>query len=152
MPSPALTSDLIQSYRQPRAFPSAGWPQIINDTPLGDAELKVIGDESTGLRSDSGADDRALFVHGGHRLFGTVRTSGFKHSLVTIVAAAAASAASVRVSNCPDIAETRVLTELLEALGGMAVGVGDTLTVNASGLRHAESAARPVAAVRSSST
>ena len=100
--------------------------------------MKVIGDESTGLRSDSGADDRALFVHGGHRLFGTVRTSGFKHSLVTIVAAAAASAASVRVSNCPDIAETRVLTELLEALGGMAVGVGDTLTVNASGLRHAE--------------
>ncbi len=108
--------------------------------------MKVIGGESVGLRSDSGVGDHALVVHGGHRLFGTVRASGFKHSLVTIVAAAASSRACVRVTNCPDIVETRMLSELLAALGGIAVQVGDTLTVNASQLTQAE--LDPVAASR----
>ncbi|MET8975177.1 MFS transporter [Streptomyces sp. NPDC004539] len=61
-----------------------------------------------------------LEIHGGNRLSGSVRTSGFKHSLVTIAAAAATASAPVRIANCPDIVETTVLGEIFRAAGAHA--------------------------------
>jgi UDP-N-acetylglucosamine enolpyruvyl transferase len=75
-----------------------------------------------------------LLVSGGRLLSGSVRTSGFKHSLVTVLAAAAAASATVRIRNCPDITETRVLAELLRAHGARASYAGSTLTVDAGEL------------------
>ncbi|WP_327327086.1 hypothetical protein OG735_34730 [Streptomyces sp. NBC_01210] len=82
--------------------------------------------------------DTALVVHGGRRLSGSVRTSGFKHSLVTITAAAAAAGATVRIDNCPDIVETTVLSALFRALGGSAEWADGTLTLNASAMDSVE--------------
>ncbi|HET8662500.1 MAG TPA: hypothetical protein VFM55_26460 [Micromonosporaceae bacterium] len=74
----------------------------------------------------------ALRVNGGTPLSGSVRPSGFKHSLVTVLSAAAAAAAPVRVTNCPDIAETAVLTELLGELGATVRRSASTLVVDGS--------------------
>ncbi|WP_416969845.1 MFS transporter [Streptomyces sp. 4F14] len=61
-----------------------------------------------------------LEIHGGNRLAGAVRTSGFKHSLVTTAAAVATASAPVRIRNCPDIVETTVLGEIFRATGASA--------------------------------
>lgn len=50
-----------------------------------------------------------------------MHTSGFKHSLVTVVAAAVSAQAPVRIYNCPDITETRALSDLITGLGGTAL-------------------------------
>ncbi|MFC7616336.1 hypothetical protein ACFQV2_25555 [Actinokineospora soli] len=75
-----------------------------------------------------------LLVHGGQELHGEVAVSGFKHSLVTAVAAAAAADSVVEVRNCPDIAETTVLSGLLTALGADVRRTGGALVVRAGGL------------------
>ncbi|HXR72532.1 hypothetical protein [Actinocrinis sp.] len=80
------------------------------------------------------ADDAELVVRGGRRLRGTTAVSGFKHCLVTLVAAAAAGTGTVRIAGCPDIVETRVLTELLRGFGARAERDGDVLTIDAGGL------------------
>ncbi|MFI5617195.1 hypothetical protein [Streptomyces sp. NPDC051567] len=77
--------------------------------------------------------DPVLDVLGGKRLSGTVATSGFKHSLVTLAGAAAVADAPVRIDNCPDIVETDVLSGLFRSLGGRATRTGDSLTLDASG-------------------
>ncbi len=56
-------------------------------------------------------------VNGGRPVRGRVTVSGFKHSLVTVVAAATAAAATTTIENCPDIEESRVLSELLCRMG-----------------------------------
>jgi UDP-N-acetylglucosamine enolpyruvyl transferase len=75
-----------------------------------------------------------LEIHGGSRISGSVRTSGFKHSLVTIAAAAATASAPVRIGNCPDIVETTVLGEIFRATGAQAHydGPTETFTLDAS--------------------
>jgi UDP-N-acetylglucosamine 1-carboxyvinyltransferase len=79
-----------------------------------------------------------LSVEGGGELRGSVGTSGFKHSLVTIFAAALAANSRVRVQNCPDIAETQILTTMAASLGAIVDRTGDSLAVDASGLSTAE--------------
>ncbi|MFD7069057.1 hypothetical protein ACFV97_17745 [Streptomyces sp. NPDC059913] len=87
---------------------------------------------------DAPQDGAGLSVRGGNRLSGAVRTSGFKHSLVTVAAAAAAADAPVRIDNCPDIVETSVLSELFRALGGSAEHGDGTLVLDASGITGAD--------------
>ncbi|WP_179500176.1 UDP-N-acetylglucosamine 1-carboxyvinyltransferase [Streptomyces sp. WZ.A104] len=87
-----------------------------------------------GRARGAGASD-TLLVHGGRRLRGAVDTAGFKHSLVTVVAAAAAARAEVRVANCPDLAETEALAGLVSGLGGRVTRGPGTLTVDASDLQ-----------------
>jgi UDP-N-acetylglucosamine 1-carboxyvinyltransferase len=73
-----------------------------------------------------------LEINGGKRITGSVRTSGFKHSLVTSAAAAVMGHASVTLDNCPDIVETDVLTRIFAALGGHAAYAGGRLTLDGS--------------------
>lgn len=75
-----------------------------------------------------------LRIRGGRRLAGTVETSGFKHLLVTTVASALAGTAPVRIANCPDIVESRVLAEIVRNLGGHAEFCDGVLTVDAGRL------------------
>ncbi|MGW1835155.1 hypothetical protein [Streptomyces sp. NPDC002067] len=79
------------------------------------------------------APDR-LTVRGGSPLHGTVTTSGFKHSLVTTVAAACLGQGTARIANCPAIAETGTLAALVEQLGGEARLSGTELTLDPSGI------------------
>lgn len=81
--------------------------------------------------------DTVLTVNGGRRIAGAVATQGFKHSLVTVVAAALAGQAPVSVANCPDVSETQVLAGLVNALGGRAHLYGRTLVVDGSGVATA---------------
>jgi UDP-N-acetylglucosamine 1-carboxyvinyltransferase len=85
-------------------------------------------------------DDGFLEIHGGKKISGVIRTSGFKHSLVTAAAAAACASAGVRIANCPDIVETTVLGELFRAAGATADYSLDTetLTLDASTWRAGE--------------
>ncbi|MEU5764410.1 hypothetical protein ABZ782_00630 [Streptomyces asoensis] len=77
-----------------------------------------------------------LEVNGGKRIAGSVRTSGFKHSLVTSAAAAVAADADVVLDNCPGIVETDVLSRVFTTLGGRARYAEGTLTLNGSGIEH----------------
>ncbi|MFF5468211.1 hypothetical protein [Streptomyces achromogenes] len=75
-----------------------------------------------------------LTVRGGRPLHGSVSTSGFKHSLVTTVAAACLGQGTARIGNCPPIAETGTLAALVERLGGSARLTGTTLTLDPSAI------------------
>lgn len=79
-----------------------------------------------------------LEVNGGKRIAGSVRTSGFKHSLVTSAAAAVVADATVTLDNCPDIVETDVLTRVFTALGGRATFAEGTLTLDGSAIDSTE--------------
>src|SRR4051812_33339174 len=72
-----------------------------------------------------------LVVTGGNRLRGgSVDIPGFKHSLVTVFAAALAVPGNVTISNCPDIEETEVLRSLVEQMGGTAKYARQSLGLN----------------------
>jgi UDP-N-acetylglucosamine 1-carboxyvinyltransferase len=73
-------------------------------------------------------------VSGGHELYGTVQTGGFKHSLVTCVAAACLGSAPTRIDNCPNIAETDVLARILRCLGAAITVSGSSLTIDSARL------------------
>jgi UDP-N-acetylglucosamine enolpyruvyl transferase len=74
--------------------------------------------------------DAHLWVCGGRPLTGTVDVSGFKHSLVTLVAAACAAQAPAVFMNCPDITESHVLVRELELLDVAAELVDGVLKVD----------------------
>ncbi|GAA1972843.1 hypothetical protein [Kitasatospora viridis] len=71
---------------------------------------------SQGIAAGPGVHE--VTVEGGVPLSGEVRVPGFKHALVTVVAAAVLARAPVTIDNCPDIEEARVLAALLGVLGG----------------------------------
>ncbi|WP_329571317.1 hypothetical protein [Kitasatospora sp. NBC_01266] len=95
---------------------------------------------STGTRDLAGtaaelAAGADLLIEGGDRLHGEVRVAGFKHALVTVVAAAVVGRAPLTVANCPEIEETRVLGELLRRAGGRADYQDGSFTLDLAGLR-----------------
>jgi UDP-N-acetylglucosamine 1-carboxyvinyltransferase len=92
----------------------------------------------TGAATDVRQVPGTLVVRGGVPLGGTVATSGFKHSLVTAVAAACLGQAQVRIHNCPTIAELRVLAELVNEAGGMAFIAGTTLLLDPAAIETPE--------------
>ncbi|MFE4924860.1 hypothetical protein [Streptomyces sp. NPDC056661] len=85
-----------------------------------------------------------LVVTGGRRLAGEVSTSGFKHSLVTVAAAACAARAPITIGNCPAIAETSELVGLVNELGGSAEYLDGSLTVDAAALTGSQVADRGI--------
>lgn len=111
---------------------------MVDKHPWGTVGVNTADLRSVRFSPNSGEFDDTrgpLLVDGGGRLSGTVVTSGFKHALVTVTAAAALGGGTVRIANCPDITETRVLCRLLTELGGLAEYTAGTLTVNAAALR-----------------
>jgi UDP-N-acetylglucosamine enolpyruvyl transferase len=80
---------------------------------------------------DTPPSDSVLVVRGGRPLQGTVRPQGFKHALVTTVAAGCAAHAPIVIHNCPRLVETTALGEAIVDLGGSAQHDGGTLTIDA---------------------
>lgn len=76
----------------------------------------------------------ALRVNGGARLHGTIKVAGFKHSLVTVLAAACAAHARTVITNCPAVTETSALAAMINELGGFAHYDSGSLTIDASTL------------------
>lgn len=87
---------------------------------------------------DSSSRSTTLRVMGGRRLDGVVQTSGFKHSMVTILSAAALGRGTLRLLNCPDIAETSALVQLLRGGGARVERDDATVTVDASTFEGSE--------------
>jgi len=71
----------------------------------------------------------AVIVQGGRPLAGAVPVAGFKHALVTLVAASVLADATVSIGNVPDIAETRVLSDILRHAGARIELDPDTRTL-----------------------
>ncbi len=78
-----------------------------------------------------------LRVLGGLPLEGEIKIQGSKNAVLPMMAAALLVAGETKFENCPDIADVRALTVLLEKLGAVVRREGDALLVDAS-------AARPV--------
>jgi UDP-N-acetylglucosamine 1-carboxyvinyltransferase len=89
-------------------------------------------------------------VVGGHELSGTVQTGGFKHSLVTCVAAACLGSAPIQIDNCPGITETAVLGRLLRRLGAGVIFSGSSMTVDPAGLTSGDLDPEDAAAIHGS--
>jgi UDP-N-acetylglucosamine enolpyruvyl transferase len=104
----------------------------------------------TGAATNVRSAPNTVVVRGGRQISGTVETSGFKHSLVTAVAAACLGQTTVRIDNCPAITEATVLAELVRAAGGSADLTGSSLLLDASGIATPELDPGLVAAIHGS--
>jgi UDP-N-acetylglucosamine 1-carboxyvinyltransferase len=92
----------------------------------------------------------ALVVRGGRPLGGTVRPEGFKHALVTTVAASCTADAPIVIHNCPRLVETAALREAIVDLGGLAHHEGSTLTIDARPMTRAAVSTRSAGEVHGS--
>lgn len=63
-----------------------------------------------------------------------IKVSGYKHSLVVIIAATIIIQNAVKLSNVPDIEDTKVLTKILNYCGGQATFDNKVLSLNTSNL------------------
>jgi len=73
-----------------------------------------------------------LLIEGGHRLKGTIQVSGAKNSAVALIPAAILADSTVSIEQLPDISDVRLLSALLEEIGGDVSFDGSTLTVDPS--------------------
>ncbi|HET7626988.1 MAG TPA: UDP-N-acetylglucosamine 1-carboxyvinyltransferase [Bacillales bacterium] len=71
-----------------------------------------------------------LLIEGGHPLNGTVQISGAKNSAVALIPAAILAHSPVTIDYLPDISDVRILSQLLEEIGGEVRYEDQTLTVN----------------------
>lgn len=83
-------------------------------------------------------DADTLGVHGVARIGGRVTVGGFKHSLVTVAAAAALSDSPTSILNCPEIEETGSLAVLLNRAGATATVKHGELRLEAGGISSTE--------------
>ncbi len=75
-----------------------------------------------------------LKVQGGTPLVGSIAISGAKNSALPLMVASLLTDQSLTLSNVPDLADIRTITQLLEILGVSAQVDGDTRTLNASNI------------------
>jgi UDP-N-acetylglucosamine 1-carboxyvinyltransferase len=94
--------------------------------------------ERAGGRVTDKAVPHAITVTGGRELGGHVETSGFKHSMVTCMAAACLGTASVRIDNCPAVDDAVVIGHLLCGLGADVSRNGPAVTIDPADLTAAE--------------
>src|SRR5919109_2530888 len=62
--------------------------------------------------------DHVLRVEGGHPLHGRICISGAKNASLPIMAASLLTAEPVRLTNVPDVADTALMREIIQSLGG----------------------------------
>ena len=79
-----------------------------------------------------------LSVTGGSQLRGTVDLHGAKNSVLPILTATLLCGGPCVLHNCPDITDVRITLEILESLGCLWQRDGDTVSVDASGLRGSQ--------------
>jgi len=86
-------------------------------------------DESTG-----GFVSERFYIEGGSRLEGEVRVSGAKNAALKMVAAALLADGTTRLHNVPRIKDVDTMRAVLDGLGASTEFVGNTLSVDASGV------------------
>ena len=92
------------------------------------------------MRVAASSADRVLRITGGHQLAGSICVSGSKNAALPEMAAALLASEPVRLKNVPRVTDTRVMGEIIVALGGSAAGEGE-VEINAAA---ASSATVPV--------
>jgi UDP-N-acetylglucosamine 1-carboxyvinyltransferase len=92
-----------------------------------------------------------IYVQGGGRLEGTVRTSGSKNATLAIMAGAALADGRVTLKNIPQISDTHTMVELLNGLGASTRFVDETtVVIDAQGIYHLEAPYELVRKMRAS--
>ncbi len=77
-----------------------------------------------------------FIIEGGHRLSGTIRAGGNKNSALKLIAACLLTDQPVVLHNVPDIADVRVMCEILRGLGAHIEAAGDhSLRIHAENIR-----------------
>lgn len=76
-----------------------------------------------------------LKVQGGKQLIGSIAISGAKNSALPLMVASLLTDKPLTLTNVPDLADIRTITELLEILGVYTQVDGDTRTLNASNIQ-----------------
>lgn len=71
-----------------------------------------------------------LLIEGGRRLKGTVQISGAKNSAVALIPAAILASSTVTIDSLPDLSDVRILSGLLEEIGGEVDYEDQTLTIH----------------------
>ncbi len=66
-------------------------------------------------------------IEGGHRLSGTVRTSGSKNEALPVLAATLLSDQTIRIENVPRIEDVLVMIEAIVAMGGRAEWIDENV-------------------------
>lgn len=77
-------------------------------------------------------------IVGGKRLSGTIRLSGGKNAVLTILPACLLSKGVCIIHDVPRLSDVYVMKEVLECLGAKVELSGNTMTVNASELGSVE--------------
>jgi UDP-N-acetylglucosamine 1-carboxyvinyltransferase len=76
--------------------------------------------------------EQVLVVEGGTRLSGRLRVSGSKNASLPELAACLLSSEAVRLSNLPDLADTRLMVEIIRSLGGTVEVEGEETVVSSA--------------------
>ncbi|MHB8628104.1 MAG: UDP-N-acetylglucosamine 1-carboxyvinyltransferase [Aggregatilineales bacterium] len=77
-----------------------------------------------------------LVIEGGHRLSGAIRVNGNKNSALKLIAACLLTDEPVILRNVPDIADVRVMCDILRGLGAQVEWQSDhTLRIHAENIR-----------------
>ncbi|HET7657466.1 MAG TPA: UDP-N-acetylglucosamine 1-carboxyvinyltransferase [Bacillales bacterium] len=71
-----------------------------------------------------------LLIEGGRPLKGTVQISGAKNSAVALIPAAILASSTVTIDSLPDLSDVRILSGLLEEIGGKVSYEDQTLTIH----------------------
>ena len=77
-------------------------------------------------------------IVGGNRLSGTVRLSGGKNSVLTILPACLLSKGACILHDVPRLSDVYVMKDVLEGLGARVDFIGNTMTINASEITSVE--------------
>ena len=89
-------------------------------------------------------------IVGGNRLSGTVRLSGGKNSVLTILPACLLSKGVCTIHDVPRLSDVFVMKEVLECLGAKVEFVGNTMVVDASKVSSLEVSDRLTRLMRAS--
>lgn len=93
---------------------------------------------------------KKIIVTGGQPLHGEVLLQGSKNSVLPMMAAAVLHQGRTILHNCPDIADVRVMIEILQSIGVQTAWCGNTLTMDCQRISENQIDSRYAGKMRSS--
>jgi len=91
-----------------------------------------------------------LVITGGKKLEGVVEVSGAKNSALPILAAAFLSKEKSVIKNVPQVADVFTMVKIMKSLGAKVGHAGDTVEIDASGVKNPELSYKLVSTMRGS--
>lgn len=89
-------------------------------------------------------------IKGGRKLSGQVDVAGSKNAALAVLSAVVLSDGPIRLTNVPDVSDTRIKARLLERFGAKCEWDGGSLTIDASSLESGHADEETVRAIRTS--